>query len=161
MKMLTIVMVLMFTPFVSHAEWNNHFKHNNHERKHNNSFFWQDVERRQYRQESRIDKGIEKGQLTRREVRKLHKEQKHVAKQIRHIRRDNRLSRGDRREVMEHLDYVSDKIRSLKHNQRYAHRKNHNKKVNQGYSNNRNSYRNDRYLSWANNASSAGIYFRF
>lgn len=158
MKMLTIVIALMFTPFVAHAEWNNHFKHRDHERRQNHSPFWRDVEQRQNRQASRIERGIDKGQLTRREVRKLRREQKHVAKQLRYLRRHNYLSRRDKRDVMEHLDYVSNKIRSMKHNERYAQRGKYNKHNRHVHVDNN---RHDRYLSWANNASSAGIYFRF
>lgn len=163
MKMLSLIVVLMLVPFVSHAEWNNHFKHRNHEHKHNNSYFWQGIEHRQYRQKSRIDRGIDKGQLTRREIKKLRREQKHVAKQVRHMKRHHHLSRRDKREVMEHLDFVSDKIRTLKHNNHYARknrRNNHNHNI-YSHVNDHRTYRNDRYLSWANNDASAGVYFRF
>lgn len=165
MKKLIIAIVLMFTPFVGHAEWNNHFKQSHHEQRHNNSYFWKDVEHRQHKQASRIQRGIKKGQLTRREAKQLHREQKHVAKQIRHLRRDNHLSRHDKREVVEHLDYVSGKIRNLKHNQHYAHRDHysHKKQSRHVYSNdnNRNDYGKNRFLSWANDDVSAGVYFRF
>jgi len=165
MKMLTIAIILMLVPFASHAERNSHFKHRKHEQQQNNSYFWKNVDRRQYKQEGRIERGINKGQLTRREAKKLHKEQKHVAKQIRHFQRHNHLSRRDKREVMEHLDYVSDKIRILKHNQHYVHRNQykHKKSTRHVHSNNndRNYYRNDRYVSWVNNDLQAGLYFRF
>lgn len=86
-----------------------------------------------------------------------------MAKQLRHMKRRNYLSRRDKRDVMEHLDFVSEKIRALKHNKYYARRgrfsnDRHNQRV---YSNGNRHYRPDRYLSWANNDSSAGIYFRF
>jgi len=165
MKMLTIAIILMLVPFASHAERNSHFKHRKHEQQQNNSYFWQDIERRQYKQQGRIERGIHKGQLTRREAKKLYREQKHVAKQIRHFQRHNHLSRRDKREVMEHLDYVSDKIRTLKHNQYYVHRDQykHKKSARHVHANNndRNYYRNDRYVSWVNDDLQAGIYFRF
>jgi len=155
----------MLVPFASHAERNSHFKHRKHEQQQNNSYFWKNVDRRQYKQEGRIERGIKKGQLTRRETKKLHREQKHVAKQIRHFQRHNHLSRRDKREVMEHLDYVSDKIRTLKHNQHYVHRNQykHKKSARRVQSNNydRNYYRNDRQVSWVNNDLQAGLYFRF
>lgn len=153
MNKVTLIMVLMLIPFAGHAEWNGHSKHRNNEQRHNNSYFWQDVERRQYKQQSRIDRGIDKGQLTRREIKKLRREQKHVAKQIRHMKRHNYLSRRAKSEVMERLDFVSEKIRALKHNEYYVRRGR--------FSNDNRNYRADRYLSWANNDSSAGIYFRF
>lgn len=61
----------MVIPFAGHAEWKGHSKHRNNEQRHNNSYFWQDVEHRQYRQQARIDRGIEQGQLTRREIKKI------------------------------------------------------------------------------------------
>jgi len=164
MKKLTLIIVLMLIPFTSHAEWKGHSKHRNHEHRHNSSYFWQDVEHRQYKQESRIERGINKGQLTRREAKQLHREQKHVAKQIRHLKRHNYISHRDKREVKEHLDYVSQKIRALKHNQHYVHRDNYNHKKQQRRvhsNNNRDYYGNNNMLSWANDVASAGIYFRF
>jgi len=160
MKMLTIAIILMLVPFASHAERNNHFKHRKHEQQQNNSYFWQNVDRRQDKQRSRIERGIKKGQLTRREIKKLRREQKHIAKQVRHMKRHNHLSPGDRREVIEHLDYASNKIRNLKHNQYYIQRDNNMRHGHGQYTHlNNRAYINDRYVSWANN--SAGIYFRF
>ncbi len=151
-------MVLIFTPLVSHAQWNNHSRHRGHHQEHNNSYFWQDVERRLDRQESRISRGIDKGQLTHREMKKLKREQRHVAKQARHLKRHDYLSRSDKREMMEHLDYVGHKIKSLKHNGNHMHReRNRHRYTNRQ----RNYYRNDPVLSWANNNSSVGLYFRF
>lgn len=162
MKMLTTVFMLMLIPFAAHAERGHYIGHRNHQ--HNQSHFWQDVEHRQYRQDARIERGIERGQLTRREARKLKREQKHVAKQVRHMQRHNYLSRADKREVMEHLNYASDKIRTLKHNRRNAHRRNYSNHDHGRYTHandyNRNYGRRDRAV-WANNGGSAGIYFRF
>jgi hypothetical protein len=79
------------------------------------------------------------------------------------MQRHNYLSRADKREVMEHLDYASAKIRTLKHNRRKAHKRNYNNHDHGRYAhdyNNRNYGRNDKAL-WANNGGSAGIYFRF
>ncbi len=150
----------MFTPFASYAERNDHFKHRDHEQQRNNiSYFWRDVAQRQENQNYRIERGIQKGQLTRREVKKLFREQRRAARQIRHYKRYNFLSHRDKREVMECLNYVSDKIRALKHNKYYAYRGEYKHKK-QRYSNNRN-YGNERYLSWVDNDVSAGIYFRF
>lgn len=164
MKMLTTLMVLMIIPFTSHAEWNNHFRHQSHHQERNSSYFWQDIDHRLNRQDARIERGIEQGQLTRREIRKLKREQRHVAKQVRHLKRHDYLSHDDKREVSEHLGYVSNKIRKLKHNEHYVHReRNHYSHNSRAHRNDRysNFYRNDRHLSWANNNSSVGLYFRF
>lgn len=165
MKILALVIVLVFTPLVSHAEWGNHSRHNNYSSRNHNDYFWQDIQQRQHRQASRIDKGINRGQLTRREIRKLKKEQKHITKQIRHYKRHNQLSYRDKRKVNEHLDYVSGQIRNLKHNDRYArnrHQHNSGQHRTRTNHNDRRSYnRSNNYLSWANTGSSAGFYFRF
>ena len=151
----------MIIPFTSQAERSHHFKHRHTEQKHNNSYFWQDVERRQHKQERRIERGVDKGQLTRREAKKLHREQRHVAKQIRRLARYNYISRQDKRDVMEHLDYVSEKIRILKHNQNYVHRKAYRYEKSTRHIGSNHRDRNDRYVSFMNEDLRAGIYFRF
>ncbi len=160
MKMLTAVLVLMLMPYIAHAERGHKFGHRNQQ--FNKSYFWQDVERRQYRQGIRIERGIESGQLTRREARRLKREQRHVAKQVRHMQRHSYLSQKAKWEIMEHLDYVSEKIRDLKHNRRYAHRRNYG-----DHDHNRYTHANDYSGSnndgaiWTNSGGSAGVYFRF
>ena len=166
MKMLVLICVLFATPFVSYAERGDYSRHNKHNsNRQNNSYFWQDVQQRQHKQASRIQRGIAKGQLTRREIKKLKREQKNVAKQIRRYKRHNRLSYQDRHALIERMDHVSDRIIGLKHNDRYVQ----NRKHKQGYSNyrapvkvnHRNYVSRDNHLSWVNNGSSAGFYFRF
>ncbi|MFW5443287.1 MAG: hypothetical protein ACKE51_03130 [Methylococcaceae bacterium] len=165
MKMLTLAILLMSFPWVTQAK-GGHFSHDDYERGHN-STFWHDVQYRQHRQESRIARGIDKGQLTRKEVKKLHREQKHVAKQIKHLRRHHYLSRSDKRSVMEHLDHVSKKIKRLKHNDRYAHTKRVDRhrydyyQPRPAYNKHKNTYRNEGYISRANSNYSTGFYFRF
>lgn len=170
MKMLVVATILLLSPFASNAEWKSHFKHRHNEHRHNNSSFWQGVEDRQYQQMSRIERGVGRGQLTRRELKKLKREQKHIAKQVKHMKRHNYLSERDKGEVLEHLDYVSNKIRSLKHNEHYtrrnshsAHRSNHSGRGHKQYIHSSNSrvYRNDRYLTWANDDSALGLFLRF
>jgi len=166
MKMLILICVLFATPLVSYAEWGNHSRHNTYNsHRQNNSHFWQGIQERQRKQASRIERGIDKGQLTRREIKKLKREQRHLAKEIRHYKRHNRLSYQDRHVLIERMDHVSDRIRGLKHNDRYVQNRRHK----QGYSNYRtqakgnhgNYISRDNHLSWVNNGSSAGFYFRF
>ncbi|MCK4841763.1 MAG: hypothetical protein KAT04_07745 [Methylococcales bacterium] len=163
MKKLTLVLVLMFIPLVSYAQRGEHYdQHNYYQRGHNNSSFWHKVDRRQHKQESRIERGIDKGQLTRREVRKLHREQKHVAKQLRRYRHSHYLSRRDKRSVMEHLDYVSEKITDFKHNDRYARNYRHHDHQRDVHAQRVPVYQaNESHVSWAGNGYSAGIHFRF
>lgn len=152
MKKLALVIVLMLLPWSTYAQdwgYNKHGKTYGHAQ-HNYSF-WQDVERCQDEFHWSIDRGIEKGQLTRREVKKLNREQRHLAKKIRHFKRHRYLSHADERIIMDHLDHVSDKIRHFKHNNHYARHshRNYNNRHNQAF-----IQHNDYNLS-------AGIHFSF
>lgn len=163
MKKLAMIIVLIGVAFGCQAKSRDHFRHGyyEHEQGYNNSTFWNEVSERCDRQSYRIAKGIDKGQLTRREAKKLRREQKHVAKQIRHFKRHQYISFKNKRNVMEHLDYLSEKIRSLKHNDRYEYH-NH-KSSHQEYGRRSHGYNNwnNRIFSTANSDYSAGIYFRF
>ena len=161
MKTLALAILLMSFPWVSHAKgWGNYNHDKHYHQRHDNSYFWQDVEERRYKQHMRVDRGIEKGQLTRREIRALARKQKHVAKQIKHYKRHRHMSYANKKSVMRHMDHYSKQIAHLKHNDRYVHRDRHN---HQSYShyNDKNNYRNDRRLSWTSNDYSSGFYFRF
>ena len=157
MKMLALAILLISFPWVGHAKgWGNshHDSHN-----HQGYGFWQNVEKRSYRQHRRIDKGIEKGQLTRREAKALAREQKHIAKQIKHYKRHRYMSYANKKSVIRHMDHYSDQIAHLKHNNRYVRRDRHNHHEYRHHNNN--DYRNDRRLSWVSDDYSAGLYFRF
>jgi hypothetical protein len=91
----------------------------------------------------------------------LRREEKHVAKQIRHYKRRHRhISYSGRREIMDHLDFLSNRIRELKHNDRYSRRAKHNHQKYTHY-NNRHDNRYSRQASWRNNEYSTGFYLRF
>ncbi|NOR68876.1 MAG: hypothetical protein GQ532_04145 [Methylomarinum sp.] len=155
-----LALVLMFTPLLAYADYNNHFSYNDkYERGHKNELFWSDVKHRQHKQESRIERGIDRGQLTHREVKKLHREQKHVAKQVRRYQQYHYMNRKNKRRIMGHLDFVGQQIRALKHNDRYARvvRTRHGKQIQKKYL----RHQNSRDVSWENNHASAGFYFRF
>ena len=146
MKILVGIFALMLTSFASHAQWNVRFGsvdfgRGHYEREHDDSVFWQVVEERQCSQEDRIEFGEGQGQLTRREIKKLQREQRHVAKQVRHMKRHNHLTQRDKREIMEHLDYVSKKIRVLSHNRNFTHRERHHYKKRGQYASSNNNAR--------------------
>lgn len=75
-----------------------------------------DVDARQYRQQMRIGHGIDRGMLTRRELRKLDAQQRKIAKLERRFSRDGYLNRWERRVLQNKLDHASSTIRSFKHN---------------------------------------------
>jgi len=68
------------------------------------------------RQHQRIEQGIESGELTRREARKLYKQQRRIGNLARELRDDGRLTRKERRILQHRLDRASARIFALKHN---------------------------------------------
>ena len=76
------------------------------------------IEQRMDRQHRRIEHGIRNGELTRREARRLRKEQRHIAKLERKFFRDGHLDGHERRTLRRELDTASDRIYRLKHNDR-------------------------------------------
>jgi hypothetical protein len=137
MKKLALVIVLMFLPWLTYAQVWDYGKHGKNN-EHYNYSFWQDVERCRQDIHWRIDEGIQNGQLTNWEMRQIKREQRYLAKQIRHFRHHGYLSHADERSILDHLEHVSEKIRYLKHNNQYVHNSHHNHVFNQhsvhGYS---------------------------
>ncbi|MCB1876805.1 MAG: hypothetical protein KDH88_12600 [Chromatiales bacterium] len=76
------------------------------------------VDVRQERQWDRIEQGRESGELTRREFRRLKKEQRQIALLERTFLEDGRLSRLERRLLKAKQDEASKNIFRLKHNER-------------------------------------------
>ena len=76
------------------------------------------IRKRMKRQKKRIRKGIESGQLTRKEAKKLRRQQRRIGDLHRDYRSDGHLSRTERRDLTERLDRASDRIYRLKHNDR-------------------------------------------
>jgi len=74
------------------------------------------------RQHDRIEQGIESGELTRREARRLKRQQRKIRQLADVLYEDHGLSRRDRRLLREELDRASDRIYRLKHNDKRRHR---------------------------------------
>jgi hypothetical protein len=72
------------------------------------------VDRRQNRQWARIDDGIENGELSRREVKRLQKDQRQIARMERRFERDGYYSPKERRIMERALDRSSDRIERAK-----------------------------------------------
>ena len=70
------------------------------------------------RQHDRIEQGIESGELTRREARRLKRQQRELRRLANALYEDHGLSRKDRRLLQEELDRASDRIYRLKHNEK-------------------------------------------
>jgi hypothetical protein len=71
---------------------------------------------REDRQQTRIEHGVRKGDLTRNETRKLHHEQRQIAKTERHYRRDGQVDRQERRDLEQRRNHASGHIYKLRHN---------------------------------------------
>ncbi len=88
------------------------------------------INARQDRQNIRIERGIDNGQLTRHEVRKLRAEQRDIEELKKCLRRvgGRGLQPMERRVLQRLLDVASDNIRELKHNdeRRWRHRRHSN-----------------------------------
>lgn len=76
------------------------------------------VERRLDRQRHRIEKGFHRGDLTRREARKLAREHRDLRHLRDHLGIDGRLDKRDLRRLTNRLDDASDKIFRKRHNLR-------------------------------------------
>jgi len=77
------------------------------------------VERRQDNQLSRIREGRQSGSLTKREVRKLKKNQKKIDRMERRYAKDGRIDKHERRKLTKALEQSSRRIYRLKHNDVY------------------------------------------
>jgi len=78
------------------------------------------VDRRQDRQWSRIQNGVDSGDLSRREARRLLKQQDRIDRLEQRFERDGYYSPREKRKMERVLDRASRKIRRAKHNDRPA-----------------------------------------
>lgn len=76
---------------------------------------------RMERQQERIENGIESGKLTRREAKRLKKQQHRIRRLAHEFREDGRLSKDERRIITAKLDKASKRIWKFKHNNSYRH----------------------------------------
>ncbi len=76
------------------------------------------IKNRQVCQQKRIHQGVHSGELTRREVKSLEKEQRHVRQTKKKVWADGELSPRERVRVERQQDKASSHIYKLKHNDR-------------------------------------------
>ena len=96
-----------------------HDSHSHRALSHGDARFLRHVDRRQARQRHRIHEGWKSGELTRKEIKRLRKGQRRIARLKREFRSDGFLSPRERRVVRNALDNASDRIYRKKHNDRY------------------------------------------
>lgn len=74
------------------------------------------ISQRQAHQQLRIEQGVRNGNITRPELKKLKKEQRHIAKYKRQAQRDHRLTRHEARRINRLQDRAGNNIYRYKHN---------------------------------------------
>lgn len=74
------------------------------------------VDKRQLKQQLRIEQGIGSGQLTPRELKKLDRQQDKIARLENRFKSDGWLSRKEKRILLKKLNAASQRIYNLKHN---------------------------------------------
>ena len=80
-----------------------------------------EIDARQHRQEQRIQQGVARGELTRREARTLQQGQREIARAEARAKADGRLTRAEFRHLTALLDQADAQIRQLRHD-RDGHR---------------------------------------
>lgn len=156
MKTMIILITLFAFPWVASAKNYNHSYYGN-----KNHGFWKQIDQRQYKMQRRIDRGIDSGQLTRREVKKLRHSKARLKQQINQFRDKRFLSYSEKRCVIDYLDDYSEKIHHLKNNDRYARHRNQYEDDYYPRSDYNHRHYNNRRYGWANRDNSAGFYVRF
>lgn len=86
--------------------------------------FHQRLERQQYR----IENGLESGELTRREAKKLRRQQRKIRRMVKYFREDGVLTKAERNKIRNKIDRASDRIWAFKHNDDRYHREHRNHK---------------------------------
>ena len=71
---------------------------------------------RQQRQQRKIRKGMDKGQLVKREVKRLRQEQRQIKHRLANYKRDGRLNRHERARLHQMLDVAANNIRNKRNN---------------------------------------------
>ena len=73
------------------------------------------IDKREHNQKERIKQGVESGQLTKKEARRLRHEQKRIKAKEEAMKSDGTLTKGERKELHQDLNKASDHIAEQKH----------------------------------------------
>jgi hypothetical protein len=73
------------------------------------------VNQRQHHQQHRIQQGVQSGELTRGETRRVRAEQRHIRHEERAYKADGALTRDERKDLHQDLNVASRNIHSAKH----------------------------------------------
>jgi hypothetical protein len=75
------------------------------------------IDKRQENQDERIDRGIQKGQLTKKEARRLDKGQEHVENLEDKALSDGKVTKGERRRIEKAQDKQNERINKQRHDE--------------------------------------------
>ena len=75
------------------------------------------IDQRQEKQDERIERGIEKGQITKKEARRLEKGQEHVEDLEEKARRDGKVTKDEKRRIEKAQDKQSQQIQKQRHDE--------------------------------------------
>lgn len=104
------------------------YSHNKYKKRHRNDYARvREINRRLDNQHRRIRKGVDSGQLVRREARSLRHEQRRISNRFADYRSDGWLNRHETRRLNRMLDVASQEIRRKKHNSLTRHSIRHNR----------------------------------
>jgi len=73
------------------------------------------IDKRQEKQDERIERGIEKGQITKKEARRLEKGQEHVEDLEKKARRDGKVTKDEKSRIEKAQDKQSQRIYNQRH----------------------------------------------
>jgi hypothetical protein len=73
------------------------------------------IDQRQVNQQKRIDQGVQSGQLTEKEAKKLNKQQERISKKEARMKADGNLTKKERAKLKKEQDKASKKIYQEKH----------------------------------------------
>ncbi len=76
------------------------------------------INQRQENQDKRIDQGVKNGELTKKEARKLEREQTHIEKMENKAEADGKITKGEMRRIEKAQNKASADIHRKKHNDR-------------------------------------------
>ena len=78
------------------------------------------INKREVKQNQRIREGVKTGQLTKREAKYLHQEQKEIRNSKRSAKQDGKVTKGERKMIKAEQNQANKDIYRLKHNKRTA-----------------------------------------
>ena len=73
------------------------------------------IDKREHNQKERIKQGVESGELTKKETRRLRHEQKRIKAKEEAMKSDGTLTKGERKELHQDLNKASEHIADQKH----------------------------------------------